>query len=243
MSIDPLFPERPQYAVMALLERDTWVVTIGGINGHYPPSDEQGFEQFCRSLQTPLLGEWLNEAEPVSDIRTFRKIEKRWHALESYSHPVARFMAVGDSAWSFNPQYGQGMTIGVGCARILRDVIRKDADLDTLPRRYYPAAKKFAGPPWSSTALLDFAWPGTVGQKPWHTELHRLAGHFFLRSCQFEEDVFRAFIQLLHLLKEPHEVITPKVLFGLARYGLRRMTASLPASSLTALPSDVRAAE
>ena len=55
------------------------------------------------------------------------------------------FLAVGDSLWAYNPLYGQGMSIGVTCARILRDVLRKDANLDTLAKRFYPAGN-LAGP-------------------------------------------------------------------------------------------------
>jgi 2-polyprenyl-6-methoxyphenol hydroxylase-like FAD-dependent oxidoreductase len=237
MSVDPLFPGRPQWGVMAPIEHDQWVVTIGGFNEQYPPSDDAGFTAFGKRLQTPLFSAWLDEAEPVTPVRTFRRLEMRWNHFERYEHPIRNFMAVGDSAWAYNPLYGQGMSIGVTCARILRDVVRKDADLKTLPRRYYRAAKKFAYLPWYSGALLDFAWPKTLGKKPWYTELSRLLGHTVLRAAQFEDDVFLAFLEGAHLLREPHQVFTPRVLFGLCRYTLRKLTASLPPTDLQRLPS------
>lgn len=237
MSVDPLFPGRPQWGVMAPTEGNQWIVTIGGFNEAYPPSDEEGFAAFGKRLQTPLFSAWLDEAEPVTPVRTFRRLEMRWNHFENFKSPIRRFMAAGDAAWAFNPLYGQGMSIGVTCARILRDVVRKSADLDTLPLRYYRAAKRFAFLPWKSGALLDFAWPKTVGKKPWYTELSRLVGHTFLRAAQFEDDVFLAFLEAAHLLKQPYQLFTPRVVFGLLRYTVRRLTASLPPTDLHRLPS------
>ena len=47
-------------------------------------------------------------------------------------------------------------------------------------------------------------------------------GHTFLRACQYEDDVFLALLQALHMVKQPLELMTPKVLLGMARYYLRR---------------------
>lgn len=236
MTIDGLFPHRPQWGVISPLENNQWVVTIGGFNEQYPPTDEAGFASFGERFQTPLFQEWLTHAEPITPVRTFRRLEMRWNHFERTPPAMKGFLAVGDSVWAYNPLYGQGMSIGVTCARILRDVLRRDAELDTLARRFYPAAKKFAFPAWESTALLDLAWPGTQGARPWYTELSRRLGHTFLRACQYEDDVFMALLQALHMVKQPLQLMTPKVLLGMARYYLRRVTSRLPPMDLTRLP-------
>ncbi len=236
MTVDQLFPHRPQWGVITPAEQNQWVVTIGGFNEQYPPGDEPGFESFGERFQTPLFQEWLKHADPISSVRTFRKMEMRWNHFEKDGGALKGFLAVGDSVWAYNPLYGQGMSIGVTCARILRDVVRKDANIDTLAIRYYREAKKFAFPAWQSTALLDLAWPGTQGSRPWYTELSRRMGHTFLRACQYEDDVFFALLQGLHMVKQPHQLLTPKVIVGIARYYFRRLTASLPPMDLTRLP-------
>lgn len=235
MTVDPLFPQRPQWGVISPIEDGQWVVTIGGFGEQYPPGDELGFERFGDRLQTPLFQEWLKDAEPISPVRTFRRLEMRWNHFERGA-AIAGFLAVGDSAWGFNPQYGQGISAGVTCARILRDVLRKDTDLESLAHRYYVAAKKFAYPAWRSTALLDLAWPSTQGSRPWYTELSRRLGHTFLRACQYEDEAFLAFLQAVHMLKQPHELVTLKVLWAMARYSSRRALGILPPMDLTRLP-------
>lgn len=236
MTVDQLYPDRPQWGVITPAENNQWVVTIGGFNEQYPPGDEAGFESFGDRFQTPLFQEWLKDAEPTSPVRTFRKMEMRWPHFEKDGGPLKNFMAVGDSLWAYNPLYGQGMSIGITCARILRDVARKDANLDTLAVRFYREAKKFAYPAWQSTALLDLAWPGTQGSRPWYTELSRRMGHTFLRACQYEDDVFFALLQGLHMVKQPYQLLTPKVVLGMARYYFRKLTSTLPPMDLTRLP-------
>ena len=62
-----------------------------------PPADEQGFDAFARALPTPLYHQALQRAEPLTKVRAFRKLEMHWNHFESHSHPLARFIAVGDT--------------------------------------------------------------------------------------------------------------------------------------------------
>ncbi len=237
MSVDQLFPHRPQWGVITPAEDNQWVVTIGGFNGQYPPGDEEGFERFGDRFQTPLFQEWLSQATPASQVRTFRKMEMRWNHFEKDPGAIKNFLAVGDTLYAFNPLYGQGMSVGIGCARILRDVVRKDANLDTLQKRFYREATKFAFPVWHSTALLDLAWPGTEGKRPWYTELSRRMGHTFLRACQFDDELFIGLLQGAHLEKKPHQLLRPRILYGMLRYYFKRITNTLPQMDLKRLPA------
>ena len=241
--VDSIYPHQPHWGVIVPLERNDWVVTLGGFSGEYPPSDEEGFDRFARNLRTPDYARALAEADPISPVRTFRRMEMRWNHFERYDHPVARFLAIGDSAWAYNPLYGQGMSIGVTCARILRDLLRRDPDLDTLPRRYYPPAKKFAYPPWEATALRDMRWPKTTGARPWHGKVTLPLSEFIMRAGHHDNEVFRALLQGIHLLKQPHELFTPDVLLRIARYGARQVVASVTPNSQRSPSSSPNAAE
>lgn len=228
MVVGAVYPQQPRWGVIVPLEQNDWVVTLGGFNGQYPPSDEAGFLEFAKQLQTPLYMEALKRAEPLTPVRTFRRLEMRWNHFENYEQPVTRFLAVGDSAWAYNPLYGQGMSIGITCARILRDALRKDPDLASLPGRYYPKAKSFAWDPWEATSLLDMQWPGTVGKRPWHAKFSIPVGEFIVQAGHHDRAVSRALLEGMHLLKQPLELITPRLLAGVALYGLRRLTSALP---------------
>lgn len=225
---DTAFPERPHWGVIVPLEQNDWVVTLGGFNGNYPPADEQGFAEFARALPTPLFSQALDRADPLTKVRTFRKLEMRWNHFESYSR-VSRFLAVGDSAWSYNPLYGQGMSVAATCARILRDVLSKDANLDTLPKRYYPPARKYALPLWSSTAQLDMRWPGTTGKRPWHCWLSMPLAELTVRAASRNQRVGYALLEGVHMLKPPAAALAaPDVLARIVMYSLRELLVGPP---------------
>lgn len=228
MIVDVAFPHQPRWGVIVPLENNDWVVTLGGFGGQYPPADEAGFLEFARQLQTPLYMQALERAEPLTRVRTFRRLEMRWNHFESYDNPITNFLAIGDSAWAYNPLYGQGMSIGITCARILRDVLNEQSDLADLPKRYYPRARKFAYPPWDATALMDMRWPNTTGRRPWHARLSLPLSELMLRTGQDDQVVSEALLQGVHLLKSPWEIITPGILARVARYGIKRMSSSLP---------------
>jgi flavin-dependent dehydrogenase len=223
MVSDTAFPDRPHFGAIVPLENDEWMVTLGGFNGVYPPADEQGFLEFARCLATPLYCEALERADPLTKVRAFRRLEMHWNHFEAYDHPISHYIAVGDSAWSYNPHYGQGMSIAIGCARILRDVVAQNADLESLPRRYYARARKFAWPQWESTAQLDLRWTGTQGERPWHSKLSHPLAELIVRAGQHDRTVSRALLAGAHFLKTPADVLTPNVMARVALYGLKQL--------------------
>jgi 2-polyprenyl-6-methoxyphenol hydroxylase-like FAD-dependent oxidoreductase len=152
----------------------------------------------------------------------------RWNHFESYHHPISNFLAIGDSCWAYNPLYGQGMSIGSTCARILRDVLAEDPSFETLARRYYKRASGFAKQAWTSTSLLDMRWPKTAGERPWYAATVLFLGNFVLRAGIYDRAVGRAVLSGIHLLKQPVALLTPRVLAGVSVYVLRRLLRALP---------------
>ncbi len=163
------FPHH-RVGVISPLEGNQWVVTLGGSTSSIRPTTSSASRRSESAFRRRSSRSGSRTPSRYRRCRTFRRLEMRWNHF-----PSARFPLHSPTSWRWatrlwasNPLYGQGMSIGVTCARILRDVLREDAgSLGTLARRFYPAAKKFAFPAWESTALLDLAWPGTEGKRPW----------------------------------------------------------------------------
>jgi hypothetical protein len=116
------------------------------------------------------------------------------------------------------------MSVAATCARILRDVLARDANLDTLPKRYYPPARHFALPLWSSTAQLDLRWPGTTGTRPWHSFLSLPLGELTVRAASRDQRVGRAQLECVHMIKSPAAALgAPDVLARVALHSLREL--------------------
>ena len=105
--------------MIVTIERDIWHLTLAGVGGDYPPTDEHGFLQFAESLRSPLLFETIRDAEPLSPISGFRATENRWRAYERLERWPENLIAFGDAACAFNPVYAQGMTTAAIAAETL----------------------------------------------------------------------------------------------------------------------------
>jgi flavin-dependent dehydrogenase len=219
--VDARFPDLPAWGALAPLEDNLYVLTLGGFNRYYPPTDEAGFTRYTEALMHPRIAQIIKQCEPVGPITMSRSMTMRWRHMERYPGKLTGYMLFGDSLWSYNPLYGQGMAIGSSVAGILRDELRRDANLATLAKRLYTRGGKFARPYWDSTALLDMRWPGTEGKRPLHLALAKRFGDIFMRACYQDRVLYMALMQIIHMLKPPTSLLRPSILARLAFAGIK----------------------
>jgi len=215
--IDARLPDFPAWGALAPYEDDLYVLTLGGFNRQYPPTDEEGFMRFAENLLVPDIADVIKKCDPVGPITSSRSMTMKWRHLDRWQGKISRFMLVGDSLWNYNPLYGQGMTVGAVCATILREQLSKDQNLETLPLRVYHPAKKFARPFWDGTALLDMRWPGTEGKRPWHLALTSAAGDLFIRAAFEDNTVYTQMMQQIHMLQSPTDLIRPTMMLKMLK--------------------------
>mgnify|MGYP001413984173 CR=1 FL=1 len=105
------------------VEHDQWMVTLAGYGKDYPPTEEEGFLAFARSLRTTALYDAIKDAEPLSPIHSTRSSANVVHHYEEMATWPAGLVATGDAACAFNPVYGQGMTTATLGAALLGDCL------------------------------------------------------------------------------------------------------------------------
>lgn len=165
-------PQTRRTGLLARIEQDQWLVTLVGRLGEVPPADEPGFLAFAGGLPTPALQALLSKGERIGQIETYRvPVSLRRHYERLPTLP-GNWLAVGDAICSFNPLYGQGMSVAALQVQALQSLLQTRAAADParalqgLVPEYFQRASQAIDGAWSLAARQDLAFPETRGVRP-----------------------------------------------------------------------------
>ncbi|HWP66822.1 MAG TPA: FAD-dependent oxidoreductase [Candidatus Limnocylindria bacterium] len=206
--------------VLSPCEGNRWIVTIGGIAGNYPPTDEAGFTATLARLRSPIIAEAVALATPISPVYSSRMMANRFRHYERWN-AVAGFLAVGDAVCAFNPIYGQGMTAAAVCGRLLREQVAAHGPLAAdLPARVFAAQVGFLKQVWDLATGADFRFDTTEGKRPPLLKpINRYMDALFEASN--DDLVIRdVAANVMHLLQPPTAFFAPGIALRVARHAL-----------------------
>jgi 2-polyprenyl-6-methoxyphenol hydroxylase-like FAD-dependent oxidoreductase len=150
-------------------ERDRWLITLSGCAGDLPPGDDDGFLAFARTLAFPQIGEVIPQAEPTTPIQIWRRTLNQWRHFESLPTWPEAFVTLADAVCSFNPVYGQGMTVAALEALDLRAELEAhaaaggDGHGDGFARRFQQRIAERIVQPWEAAIRSDYGVAGVEG--------------------------------------------------------------------------------
>ncbi|NMH98265.1 FAD-dependent oxidoreductase [Pseudonocardia acidicola] len=94
-----------------------------------PPRDMPSLLEFVDRAASPVVGQVARTAEPVGDVVAYRMPGSRRRLWERLERRPEGFVAIGDAVMSFNPLYGQGMSLAAVEAVLLADTLADVSDL------------------------------------------------------------------------------------------------------------------
>lgn len=162
--IRPTPPDATRGGMILPIEGGRWQVTLVGVARDYPPTNEEEFLAFARSLPAPALYEAIKEGEPLSRVYGYRRSENRVRHYDRLPRYLEGFLVCGDAAYVLNPVYAQGMTAAVMGSQALDACLtaqRRRGDLTGLSRAFQLELSRAVADPWQLAVRADKRWPAT----------------------------------------------------------------------------------
>lgn len=198
-------PHSSRSGYLIQLGGGVWQALMVGRGRDRPPSELESFLAFAESLASPSIATALKAGYVVSRIERFGFPESVWRHFHRSPALPAGLLPIGDAICRLNPVYGQGMSIAAQQARLLQDAISGYADgiagIFRTSRDFLARAERLVASPWATSALPDFVYPSTIGERPedLQDQLDRQARLF--REAFDDPGAHRALIETQHLMK------------------------------------------
>jgi 2-polyprenyl-6-methoxyphenol hydroxylase-like FAD-dependent oxidoreductase len=203
-------PHTQRLAMLLPIEDERWIVAIAGINGETAPSNPAGMLEYARSFESPVIADVIASSEALSRPVTHRfPTSQRRHVERMHRFPLG-WTLLGDAICSFNPIYGQGMTVAALQAQALGRQLDRGGAIDrAFTRAYFRAAARTVATPWSIAVGGDFAYAATTGRKPFGTDVVNRYMDRVVRAGQYDDEVVVRLNETLALVRSPWALFGP----------------------------------
>src|SRR6266480_4396314 len=237
-------PNDKRGGVILPIQGGYWMVTLIGSLRDYPPDDEAGFLEFARSLAQPDLYKAIKAAEPVTPIAVYKYSANRWRHYEHMERLPEGFIIMGDAACSFNPVYGQGMSVAAIETQSLDRCLREQEMFDGnngvvgFTQRFQQAIARDIKTPWLLSTGEDLRYPGAEGKRSLSIRLLNRYMRRVIELTASEPRVTATLLRVRNLLKPLSTLFHPRIILAVLRQELvayrKQTTVTAPASEVSA---------
>ena len=215
-------PQMPRPSILIAQEPDAqgrprWVAGVGGYAGDHVEPTREAMAQRARITGQAEIAALAASAELIGPVVRFGFPHSQRRHYERLRRFPQGYLAMGDALASFNPVYGQGMTVAACQALALRDALARGTD--GLAHRFFKAASHVIDGPWQLAVGADLALPQVPGPRPFPMrQINAYVGRV-QRVAATDRVVAEAFIRVMHLLAQPPSLFAPRILWRVWRGG------------------------
>jgi 2-polyprenyl-6-methoxyphenol hydroxylase-like FAD-dependent oxidoreductase len=161
----------------------------------------------------------LWSAEPLREVAQYRTPSSRWRRYDKMRRFPAGLVVFGDAIASFDPIYGQGMTVAALQAVALEHCLRQGPD--DLAARYFRAAAKPIGVAWKLAVGGDLAVPEVEGPRSLSTRLTNKYVDMVQSAAETNTVVARRFLRVAGFHDSPASLMFPSFALRVAATNCR----------------------
>jgi 2-polyprenyl-6-methoxyphenol hydroxylase-like FAD-dependent oxidoreductase len=206
----------PRGGVALRQEGGSWTVTLFGYVDQQPPLDPDRLRAWARTVGSPVLADLLAD-RPLERPHAYRFTASRRRRFERLRTPPG-YVAIGDALCSFDPAFGQGMSVAaLQAGALAEEVARGEGRLEA---RFHRRAAAVVDGPWVVTRGADLQLAGVRGRRP---AGHRAISSYVRRVqrvARRDPVVAAAFMRVVNLAERPASLMTPAV--AVRVFGARR---------------------
>jgi 2-polyprenyl-6-methoxyphenol hydroxylase-like FAD-dependent oxidoreductase len=211
--------EQPLGLGMLGYEDGTWVLTTFGVAKVEPPRTFAEMRLLAERLLPAHFAAALEHAEPVGDVAFHRFPSSKWRRYDKLDRFPAGIVPLGDAVASFDPTFGQGMTMTSLQAGHLRRALQSPGG--DLTGELNRATAKTSYPVWVMNAIGDLTFHHASAPAPWW---YRPVGELFdqfLGAAETDPVLAEWFLRRFSLLDSLYMVPSAGLVVRAIRHNMR----------------------
>jgi len=198
-------------AFFGRVDGDRHQLSLTSMQCEPPSADLEGVLECAKSLPVPDIYEAIRDGEACSEPVTIRFPNSVRHRYEHLSRFPERLLVMGDGVCSFNPVYGQGMTVAALESLVLRRHLRRGQP--PRPRPFFRDIAKVIDAPWAIAGGGDLAWPGVEGRRTMSTRMMNAYFGRVMFGMMFDSRITNSFMRVAGLVDPPRTLYYPRTLY------------------------------
>lgn len=180
----------------------------------------------CQELVFVVIEEDAPRAAPIKDAEllsgpvpyTFlANLRHRYDKLPAFPKG---YLVIGDALCSFNPIYGQGMTVAALEAAALGECLAKNKD--RLAQDFFAKTRNIIDQSWNAAVGTDLSFPEVEGPC---TPMARFLNWYLSKlhvAAHTDAQVSIAFLKVINMIAPPSSMMHPRIVARIIKAHLRR---------------------
>ena len=226
-------PGRPTGMALFGNENNTWMFSVIGMVGREPPDELAEMLAFVEDFAPAHVLAAIRAGEPLAEVARYRMPSSQWRRYDKMRRFPAGLLVFGDAICSFNPVYGQGMTVAALEALALQRCLRRGEN--GLARRHFQATAKAVGVAWQMATGADLSLPEVEGPRPLPVRIANNYVDRVLAAAESDIVVAEQFARVIAFLDPPTSLFHPALIARVATTNLRRRKGDHAGTQLAAI--------
>src|SRR6478752_2740952 len=222
---------------MLYYEDGTWGLTTFGVAKVEPPDDFAGMCALADEILPRHVAAAIRQGEPIGGVAFHKFPTSRWRRFDKLDRFPAGIIPFGDAVVSFNPTFGQGMTMTAIQAGNLRAALEsRSPDLACVLAK---ATAKTTWPVWIMTSIGDLVLHGATGPMPWWYKPVGELFDQFLGAAETDPVLAEWFLRRFSLLDSLYMVPSARLVGRTIRHNMKLWLAEKRSSTSSARDRDL----